>query len=72
MATFTVGLTPALRNLATEGSLDTAVVGGFSIQRTVNMITVGSDTKIVVNVVDGGSFDDTALGLGDVLGITES
>jgi hypothetical protein len=71
MATFTVGLTPALRNLATEGSLDTAVVNGVSIQRTVNMITVGDD-KIVVNVVDGGSFNDTTVGLGNVLGITAS
>jgi hypothetical protein len=71
MATYTVDLTPALRNLATEGSLDTAVVNGVSIQRTVNMITVGDD-KIVVNVVDGGSFNDTTVGLGNVLGITAS
>jgi hypothetical protein len=71
MATYTVGLTPALRNLATEGSLDTAVVNGVSLQRTVNMITVDNN-KVVVNVVDGGSFNDTTVGLGDVVGITEN
>lgn len=65
MATYTVGLTPALRNFSTEGGLDTSVVNGVSVQRTVNMLTVvdGSDRKVVVNVVDGGSFTDAVEGL---------
>jgi hypothetical protein len=68
MASYTVDLTPALRNYTTEGGLDTAVVNGVSIQRTVNMVLVvdGSDRKMVGNVVDGGSFDDAVQGLGDL------
>ena len=68
MASYTVGLTPALRNFATEGGLDTAVVDGVSIQRTVNMVMTvdGSDRKMVGNVVDGGSFNDSVQGLGDL------
>lgn len=72
MATFTVGLTPALVNLGTEGGLDTAVVGGVSIQRTVNMVMTvdGADRKMVVAVNDGGEFDDVVQTLCDVLPVT--
>ena len=34
MSTYTLTLTPALKNFATEGGLDTALVAGKSIQRT--------------------------------------
>jgi len=68
MASYIVGLTPALRNYTTEGGLDTTVVNGVSLQRTVNMVLTvnGSDRKMVGNVVDGGSFDDSVQGLGDL------
>jgi len=68
MATYVVNLTPSLRHFATEGGLDTAVVNGVSVQRTVNMVMTvdGSDRKVVGNVVDGGSFDDAVQGLGDL------
>jgi len=68
MASYTAKLTPSLRNYTTEGGLDTAVVNGHSIQRTVNMVLVvdGSDRKMVGNVVDGGSFSDAVQGLGDL------
>lgn len=68
MATYTVNLTPALRHFATEGGLDTAVVNGVSIQRTANMVMTvdDEDRKMVGNVVDGGSFDDSVQGLGDL------
>jgi len=71
MASYTVNLTPALRNYTTEGGLDTSVLNGVSLQRTVNMVmTVDrSDRKVVGNVVDGGSFDDVVQTLGDVAGI---
>lgn len=61
MATYTVELSPALVNLGTEGSLDTSVTGGNSIQRTVHGMTVlnGTDRKVVGRVVDGGEFTDT-------------
>jgi hypothetical protein len=68
MASYTVNLTPSLRNFTTEGGLDTAVVGGHSIQRTVNMLNVvdGTDRKVVGNRADGASFDDSVQGLGDL------
>jgi hypothetical protein len=68
MASYTVNLTPALRNFSTEGGLDTTVVDGVSIQRTVNMVMTvdGSDRKMVGNVADGGSFNDIVQGLGDL------
>lgn len=72
MVTYTVALTPVLRNLGTEGGLDTAVVGGVSVQRSVNMVMTvdGSDRKMVVAVADGGSFDDAVQDLCDVLPVT--
>lgn len=68
MASYVVNLTPSLRNFSTEGGLDTAVVNGVSVQRTVNMVMTvdGSDRKVVGNVVDGGSFNDNVQGLGDL------
>jgi hypothetical protein len=38
-----VKLTPDLRNLGTEGSLDTSILNGVSLQRTMNMIQVESN-----------------------------
>lgn len=68
MASYVVGLTPVLRNFTTEGGLDTTVVNGVSLQRTVNMLMTvdGSDRKVVGNVVDGGSFNDVVQGLSDL------
>lgn len=60
MASYTVQLTPALVNLATEGSLDTSVVSGVSIQRTAYIETVdGSGGRKVQELFDGENFDDT-------------
>jgi len=62
MSTYTLTLTPALKNFATEGGLDTALVAGKSIQRT-GFIPVqdGSSppNRKVVVVADGGTFDNT-------------
>ena len=65
MASYQVNLTPKLRNYTTEGGLDTTVVDGVSLQRTVNMVMTvdGSDRKVVGQVVDGGSFNDDVQGL---------
>ena len=63
---YTVKLTPDLRNLGTEGSLDTSVVNGVSIQRTVYLdVYNGADRKIV-QVRDGATFDDTMQTLADL------
>lgn len=58
MATYTVTLTPSLRNMATEGSMDTAILDGVSIQRTVFLDVFNSANKKVVAVDDGGTFTD--------------
>ena len=59
--TYQVNLTPGLRNLATEGGLDTSVVNGVSLQRTVNMVMTSNcvgDLKVVGSRKDGESYDD--------------
>jgi hypothetical protein len=61
MASYTIQLTPSLVNLATEGSLDTAVVNGVSIQRTAYLETVNtSGDRKVLELLDGEAFNDTA------------
>jgi hypothetical protein len=66
MADFQVKLTPQLVNLGTEGSLDTSVVNGVSIQRTMQDIDVvnGTDRKKVGHLNDGAIFDDVVGGVG--------
>jgi hypothetical protein len=72
MATYNVDLSPSLVNLGTEGSLDTSVTGGNSIQRTVHGILIvdGTDRKIVGRIADGSTFDDTMDTLLSVPGIS--
>ena len=65
MTSFTLNLTPALVNPATEGSMDTSVSDGVSVQRTGYIeVENSSDRKIVV-VADGASFDDAMQTLTD-------
>jgi len=59
--TYQVNLTPAIRNIASEGSLDTSVLNGVSLQRTVNMAMTSNcvgDLKVVGSRKDGESYDD--------------
>jgi hypothetical protein len=68
MATYTVDLSPALVNLASEGSLDTVKdSNGNSLQRTFYgvMVVDGSDRKVVGNVKDGETFTDVITGIAD-------
>lgn len=60
MADYTVTLTPALVNLGSEGSLDTSIKDGVSIQRTFNAVTIvnGTNRKVVGHLVDGDTFSD--------------
>lgn len=74
MATYTVELSPALVNLGTEGSLDTSVTGGNSIQRTVHGIYFHSEGqfKMVGRIADGGSFTNTIEDIGNLDFLIES
>lgn len=66
MSNYQVQLTPQLVNLGTEGSLDTAVVNGHSIQRTMVDIDVvnGTNRKKVGRLSDGNTFNDVVGGVG--------
>lgn len=61
MAVYTVDLTPSLVNQASEGSLDTSVVAGLSLQRTMESLLVvnGSDRKQLYRLADGETYDNT-------------
>jgi hypothetical protein len=62
MANYVVDLTPALKNMATEGSMDSSLnSSGNSIQRTFHglMVVNGTNRKMVGKLADGGTFDDT-------------
>lgn len=65
MATYTVTLTPTNVSPSSEGSLDTALVGGLSIQRTMNALLIknGTDYKMVGKLKDGDTFTDTVNGI---------
>ena len=63
---YTVTLTPQLVNLGTEGSLDTSLVNGVSIQRTMEGIFIdNTGYKMVGKLKDGDTFTNTIAGLGD-------
>ena len=61
MATFTVMLTPDVVTQASEGNLDTSVVGGLSTQRTMEAVLVvnGEDRKQLHRLADGETYDNT-------------
>ena len=61
MASYTVDLTPSLVNQSSEGSLDDSLVGGLSVQRTVEALLVvnGSDRKMLYRLADGETYNDT-------------
>ena len=56
-----------------EGSLDTSLLDGNSIQRTGYITTVdGNGNTKTLNLKDGTAFNSTTQGLGDILGITKT
>jgi hypothetical protein len=61
MASFTVDITPNPVTKVSEGSLDTSVVGGLSLQRTVECLLVvnGSNRKQLHRLADGEVYDNT-------------
>lgn len=71
MANYSIKLTPDLRNMSTEGSLDTSLLNGKSLQRTFHDLDVIIDgnRKKVGNFKDGDTFNDSFGDLGDVPGV---
>ena len=61
MTDFNVDLSPDLVNLGTEGSLDSSVMDGSSLQRKLTGIMVenNGERKMVGRIDDGGQFNDT-------------
>lgn len=70
MADYVAKLVPDLLNFSTESGLDTAIVNGVSIQRTINCLEVGlSGDRKSVSVIDGEAFNSTVQTLTSVPGI---
>jgi len=65
MATYTLALTPTLINLGTEGSLDTSILNGVSLQRTGYIETVDAGNHKVLQLVDGEVFTDVPQAIDD-------
>jgi hypothetical protein len=58
---YRVNLKPEIVNLGTEGSLDTSLLNGKSIQRTVDLVMVQDcegDLKVTGSIKDGDLFDN--------------
>jgi len=60
MADYIVKLNPDVVNMGTEGGMDSSLVDGKSIQRTLHglMVVNGEDRKMVGKLADGESFND--------------
>lgn len=74
MTDFNVDLSPDLVNLGTEGSLDSAVTGGNSLQRKLTgvMVENNGELKMVGRIDDGGMFDDAVAKVGDYENLTKT
>ena len=56
--TYKVNLTPSVRNLASEGSLDSSVLNGTSLKRTVSMRSAFKEVSLLeTNIVVGNKRD---------------
>lgn len=72
MADYIAKLVPDLLNMSTESGLDTSILNGVSMQRTINCLEVGtSGNRKSVSVMDGEGFNDTVQTLTDIVGIIE-
>lgn len=65
MANYEINLNPNLVNIDTEGSMDTSLLNGKSIQRTVTGLEIvnNNNRKIVGRLSDGESFDNIVAGV---------
>ena len=73
MSNYSVKLTPNFTNPATEGSLDTSMLDGKSLQRTINMYEVDNNgNRKMISGKDGGEFNDTTFQNSNGVGTFES
>jgi len=65
MANYVIDLSPNITNPASEGSMDTSLMNGKSIQRTCNgmMIVNGANRKMVGRLADGDTFNNIVEGV---------
>lgn len=65
MAKYEIDLSPNIVNIDSEGSMDTSLLNGKSIQRTCNgmMIVNGANRKMVGRLADGDEFDNIVSGV---------
>jgi hypothetical protein len=72
MSNYNIKLTPDLINPGTEGSLDTSIFNGKSLQRTLSMTEIvnGENRKMIANVQDGAAIDNVTFqnsnGIGNI------
>jgi hypothetical protein len=60
MSNYNVKLTPNFTNPATEGSLDSSLLNGKSLQRTFNMYEINNDgNRKMISAKDGEEFNNT-------------
>ena len=65
MSNYTIDLSPVFTNIASEGGLDTSLLNGKSIQRTLSMIEVINNScapkpcRKMISVHDGDTYNDT-------------
>ena len=65
MADFIVNLSPDVVNMATEGGLDTSLLNGKSLQRTLTgvMVVNEENRKMVGRLFDGDQFNNIVDGV---------
>jgi len=60
MSNYNIKLTPSFTNPATEGSLDSSLLNGKSLQRTFNMYEINNDgNRKMISAKDGEEFNNT-------------
>jgi len=70
MSSYVLKLTPDMVNPGTEGSLDTAILNGVSIQRSGYIDVWNSDNRKIVLAADGETFSDTMATITSYPGLT--
>ena len=73
MSNYSIKLTPTFIDPTTEGSLDTSMLDGKSLQRTINMYEVNNNgNRKMISGKDSEEFNDTTFQNSDGVGTFES
>jgi hypothetical protein len=73
MSNYNIKLTPGLINPASEGSLDSSILNGKSLQRTLNMYEIdNAGNKKIISAKDGEEFNNTTFQNSDGVGTFEA